>query len=501
MNLLSKSQYVRGVQCVKSLWLYRHRKDLKSDMDPFQQSMADQGTQFGILAHQRFAGGVKITQGPQDPKGALEATAVALASGATVLYEGAFLYQDVLVRPDILINRGAGWQLYEVKSGTKVEEVHMNDVAIQLYVLRGAGLPVVQTSIMHANPGYVRRGALDLVQLFQVEDVTASVQTMMPEVPGMLAILKAQVDQAEAPPTPIGAHCTTPYPCDFKAHCWAHVPEYSVFNLGYAKMKEKLAMFNSGVQRIEQINPSMHKLTAGQIRQIEVAKESVPRIDIKSIKKFLGTLVYPVTHLDFETDNPVIPPYDGLRPYSQMPFQASVRVQQQPGATLTEYGFLGDGLKDPRSALVEFLVDKVERKGSVIAYHKSFESGRLEELAKDHAVTDSKFQGALLGIIPRLWDLADPFRTGAYVHPHFRGRWSIKAVLPALVPSMTYEGMEIGDGAAAMAAYAQLRDPKLPAAERARLMNALKVYCGQDTMAMVKILDHLYEVAFAKVGV
>ncbi len=179
-----------------------------------------------------------------------------------------------------------------------------------------------------------------------------------------------------------------------------------------------------------------------------------------------------------------------------MPFQAVVCTQDAPGAPVVEHGFLGDGLTDPRRALICFLLDVVPRTGSVMAYHKSFEAGRLEELAG----MIGRNTPTLMHMVDRLADLADPFRTNAYTHPGFKGRWSIKAVLPVLVPSMTYEGLEIGDGAAAMAAYAQLRDPKLPAAERARLTHALKVYCGQDVVAMVKILGHLYDVVAGKVA-
>lgn len=495
MKSLSKSQYTRGLQCHKSLWLYRHRKDLRTAPDEFQQSIFDSGTAFGLLAHQRFGPGVLIAEDHTQPEAALAATEKAIADGAVVLFEAAFIYKDVLVRVDVMRRVGppsAGnlWEIIEVKSTTEVEETHLDDVAIQRYVIEGAGHRVAQTLVAHANPAYVRRGELDLEALFAVEDVTKEAAGALAAVPNQLEIMKGSADMEQEPPKAIGSHCMKPHECDFKAHCWAHVPSYSVFNLAYAKMEKKLELFNSGVQRIDQINPQFHKLTAGQKMQIMVAKAGKAVVDRQAIKAFLETLTYPLAHLDFETANPVIPPYNGLRPYSQMPFQASVRVQKERGGPLTEQGFLGDGLSDPRESLIEFLGDVVPSSGSVLAYHKSFEEGRLKELMPDRSVI---VQLALKNMAERLQDLADPFRTGQYAHPDFKGRWSIKAVLPVLVPSMTYEGLEIGDGAAAMAAYARLRDPQLPKAERERLMKALKIYCGQDTLAMVKILEHLYE--------
>ncbi len=500
MKSLSKSQYVRGRQCVKSLWLYRHRKDLQGPVDEFQQGIFDHGTEFGQLAHQRLAGGVLIAEGHDEPDKAVMKTAVAIASGIKFIYEAAFLFEDVLVRADIIQrNIDGNWNLFEVKSSTKVTDIYLLDVAIQRHVLAGAGLQLNRCFVMHANPGYVRRGALELDRLFEITDVTEESRDALLDVPGELARMKALADAPEAPPKPIGEHCTKPYPCDFKDHCWAHVPEYSVFNLGYAKMDKKLELFNSGTREIRHITPALHTRTAGQRAPGEGARAGGARVDVKAIKKFLETLTYPLAHLDFETDNPVIPPYDGLRPYTQMPFQAVLCVQDELGAPVVEYGFLGDGMRDPRKDLMTFLLEHVPPDGSVIAYHKSFEAGRLEELAPSAGVGGSLADKFLLKMVDRLADLADPFRTNAYTHPDFKGRWSIKAVLPVLVPSMSYEGLEIGDGAAAMAAYAKLRDPKLPASERARITHALKVYCGQDVVAMVKILEHLYDVVAGKV--
>lgn len=486
---LSKSQYMRGHQCLKSLWLFRHRKDLQGPVDEFQQSLFDSGTEFGKLATQRFPGGVRITNGHDDPEGARAATSEAIDGGATILYEAAFLHDDVLVRADIIRkNEDGTWDLLEVKSSTKVSPEYVLDVAVQLHVLRGAGLSVRSARVVLANSGYVRRGALDINALFTEQDVTAEAADFLPDIAAEVAKMKAVADAAEPPVKAIGEHCAKPYACDFRSHCWAHVPAYSVFNLGYAKMEKKLELFNSGIKEVSQIDPATTKLTAGQKAQVMAARSGKANVNKEAIRKFLETLVYPLTFLDFETDVPVVPPYDGLHPYSQMPFQAALCIQEKPCGDVVKHDFLGSGLADPRDGLTDFLLRMLPPSGSVLAYHKSFEAGRIEELAQEPSARP------LLAVLERLLDLADPFRTNAYTHPDFRGRWSIKAVLPVLVPTMTYKGMEVGDGAAAMAAYGLLRDPNLPEAERARLSNALRAYCAQDVYGMLKILEHLYQV-------
>jgi hypothetical protein len=497
---LSKSQYTKGLQCAKALWLYRHRKDLASERDAFQESIMEAGTEFGILARKRWPGGVLITADHLHPEDALAQTKAALEAGANTLYEAAFLHEGVLVRVDVMErlgspSAGAFWDIYEVKSGTKVEEVHLHDVVVQRFVLEGAGQKVARANVVHANGGYIRRGALDLEALFAVEDVTKETALMLAEVPAALAEMKRYADGPEAPPKPIGDHCKKPYECEFKAHCWAGIPAYSVFDIPYLKMAKKLELFNSGVQLVHQVNPDLQKITDKRsLRPILAARAGKPQVDVAAVRAWLANVVYPVAHLDFETDNPVVPPFDLLRPYSQMPFQASVRVQKEMGGEVVEHAFLGDGVKDPRHELADFLDDVTPRRGSVFAYYKPFEEGRLAELAFQ-GVVHPKFQKRLLDIQGRLQDLADLFRDGHYTHPGFKGRWSIKTVGPTFAPDLSYDKLDLHGGTDAISAYAELRDPKTTPARRAEVEKALKAYCGLDTELMVRILAHLYEVA------
>lgn len=497
MKPLSKSQYARGLQCPKSLWLYRHRKDLQDAPDAHQQAVFDAGTSFGQLAQQRFPGGVLIAADHKHPEDALAQTAQALADGAEVLYEAAFLHDDVLVRADILFKVDGGWALVEVKSGTKVEPQYLPDVAIQRYVLAGAGLPLQQVYLMHANAEYVRRGDLQLVSLFTLADVREASADALAAAPVILKALKAAADAAEAPAADIGEHCAKPYDCDFRGHCWAGVPEYSVFNIPYMKMDKKLELYRKGVRHVHDVDPAAHGVTDKRsLRPIEAARSGKIRVDAAAIAAFLNGLTYPLAHLDFESDNPVVPPFDGLRPYMQMPFQASVRVQHERGGPLEEHAYLGDGARDPRPGLVDFLCAALPTRGTVLAYYKPFESARLTELATAQLYPAPQ-ANRLVDAVQRLQDLADPFSKGWYQDPAFKGRWSIKAVLPALVPGLSYEGLLVKDGTAAMAAYAELRDPATSPERRAQLEAGLKAYCGQDTLGMVKILERLYAVAGA----
>jgi len=197
----------------------------------------------------------------------------------------------------------------------------------------------------------------------------------------------------------------------------------------------------------------------------------------------------PLHFLDFETFNPAVPPFDGVRPYQQIPFQFSIRLKEINGEE-RHIEYLGDGVRDPRPELVKTILSAIGPRGSVIAYYSRFESKALEELAEAFP----EHSEALLGIRDRLWDLYPPFEKRHYVHPAFRGSASIKDVLPALVSEMTYEGMEIADGMAAGRAYIDLMSGLLTTEQTEATQNELKKYCGQDTLAMARILEVLKKI-------
>ena len=162
-------------------------------------------------------------------------------------------------------------------------------------------------------------------------------------------------------------------------------------------------------------------------------------------------------------------------------------MQAAPGAAPQHFEYLGDGKTDPRPGLISFMLKNIGTEGSLLAYNASFEAKRIEELARDFP----EYGSALLALIGRFEDLMKPFLERAYVHPQCHGRFSLKKVLPALIPDMTYEGLGVANGGDAQLAYLNILSGKLSPAEAEQIRKDLKVYCGQDTMAMVKILEHL----------
>ena len=487
---ISKSQYMMGRQCLKRLWLYNHRRDLKPPIGPEQRQLFEQGHAIGLLAREYFAGGVLVDEDYKRLPQVVRRTAGLVKDGAGVIFEGAFVFAGVLVRCDILKrNRDGSWDLIEAKGSTEVKDAHLPDVAIQRYVLEGSGLKIKKTRLMRINNAFVKAGPIDPRMFFALEDITGETAALLGGIGAELERFREVVACEEAPEPGIGQHCSTPYDCEFRGHCWKGVPEYSIYDIPRLSWEKKNMLKAMGILLFRNV-PENFDLSEGQKLALKVEKSGETLLDRKKIAKFLKRIKYPLYHIDFETVMPALPLYDGSRPYQQLPFQVSLHVQAAPGAEPRHFEYLGDGLGDPRPGLIGFMLEKIGPEGTLLAFNSSFEMKRIEELARDFPASGA----ALTGLVGRFKDLMKPFLERAYVHPACHGRFSLKKILPALIPAMTYDGLAVANGGDAQLAYHNILSGKLSRAEAEQTRKDLLIYCGQDTLAMVKILEHLINI-------
>ena len=489
---LSKSRFIAGMQCEKRLWLEVHDHTLADEIDDLTQGLFDQGHEVGDLAQSLYPGGVLITEDYLHIPQAVETTEKVVQAGAPTLYEATAIHDRYMARADILhqVEPGSNeWDIIEVKSATKVKNEYLYDLAIQKYIFEGAGYSIRKTILCHLNNQYIRKGPLEIGELFTLSDETDKVNRLAVKINLMTEKLLQVVDSTTVPEIPIGGRCDKPYGCPFIGHCWKNIPEDSVFTLiNGRELSDDL--YQRGIVKIADI-PQATSLSTKQRRQVEVAQTNEPYWGFKGVNMFLKELEYPLHFLDFEGYNPAIPPYDSIRPFQQTPFQFSVHIQEKPGAELIHYEFLPTGEGDPRETLMKKLLEAIGPTGSVIVYYAQYEAGVIRNLAE----LFPKHNAPLQSIIDRISDLIAPFKSRDILYPDFLGSASLKSILPVLVPDMTYKGMGIGEGGAASMAYVKLIDPKVSKAVKDKIRKDLLAYCGQDTLAMVKI----YEVLSAKV--
>jgi len=488
---LSKSKFLAGRQCPKLLWAHFNAKDRIPPPDPGRQFIFDMGHIVGGLAKRSYPGGIEIDcpgPGGRPDVPATVAETARLLPLRKPLFEASFLVDGRYVRADVLVPReGDRWDLVEVKSSTRVQDVNLWDVAYQFDCLTRAGLELDRLYLMHVDTTYVRRGAVDPRALFHQVDVTAEARALAPEVPRLVAEFAAVIGGDE-PQTPIGSHCVSPFPCPLKSHCWAGLPEHHVTRLYYGG-KKAFHWVASGWETIDQLPPD--GLSAPQRIQQNTVSSGQPHFEAAPVRRWLDGLEYPIHHLDFETMAPAVPLCDGTRPYQQVPFQFSLHVQDRPGATPRHLEFLAEGPGDPRPGLLEGL-RAIGPQGTVLAFNAGFERTVLGNLGTDFP----DFGPLTADLIRRMDDLATPFKRFQAYHPSQQGKYSLKAVLPAWT-GLSYEGLDIADGQAAASEFVramygdEIGLPPLDGRDRARVLADLSAYCRLDTLAMVEVLEIL----------
>ena len=422
----------------------------------------------------------------------IETTEALLAEGTPVIAEASFSYEGLFCSVDILKNFGGRRvELYEVKSSTTEKEIYFHDIAYQYYVLTQLGFDVERACLVHINNKYVRRGALDLQQLFHVADLTEQVRAMQPQVEENLDRIEDYLSREDEPSDDIGPHCFSPYDCGFWGYCTRCLPKPNVFDVAALQKEKMFACYREGVVSFADLT-ACGRLNAKQRQQVEHELFGCPpAIDEDAIRQFLSRLSYPLYFLDFESFQPAIPLYDESRPFEQIVFQYSLHYIEREGGALQHREFLAYPGEDPRRKLAEQLCRDIPRDVCTTAYNMTFEKGRIKELAALYP----DLAEHLMNIHDHIVDLMIPFRQRDYYCRAMQGSYSIKYVLPALFPgdpSLDYHNLEgVQNGGDALAVFGRMADmaPDELALWRGRLLK----YCGLDTFAMVKVWEKLNE--------
>ena len=491
---LSKTRYLSGDQCHLRLWYDTHAPDLAPEVDDTLQAVFDTGHEVGEIACRRYPGGHLVAQDHRHAAEALEETReVIAASDAPALFEAAFVHRGVLARADVIERLpGGGWGLVEVKSTTRLKDVFVLDVALQLWVLRGAGLDVREAGVLTLNRDYVYDGErLDLDALFKLHPVLDQAECLLDSVVTGVREMQAMIEKRSPPDIVPGDHCFTPYSCPYYAHC-AHdlpSPEHGLDELPWLSDERRDALKAEGIGEIGDIPPDF-PLTALQRIVRRAVREG--RAAVRgNLRKELAKAAPPIRYLDFETFAPAIPRFAGTRPYDAIPFLFSVHTGRY-GSPPAHEDYLHEHDDDPRSELVERLIQALAHNGAICTY-----SGYERQVIHALMAAVPRRSEALASIEDRLFDLLPVIRNG-YYHPDFRGSFSIKNVLPVLVPGSGYDDLSISDGQTASARYTQALNNE-DALERERMFDDLRAYCARDTLAMVKLREALTRIA-AKPG-
>jgi len=492
MRILSKSKLIAHRQCPKRLWLELHRPELREDSAQSVTTFST-GHSVGAIAQALYdprpERAIVNSQGA-DFNTAFEHT-LELLRGKQPFFEAGFRAGGALAFADVMLPLGRGaWKMVEVKSSASIKDYHFDDVAIQHYVATQAGVKLKSLALAHVNSKWIYPGAGDYSGLLVETDVTAEAASRAADVKTWIAEAQATADKGREPSVRTGAHCSDPFDCGFTDYCTAQEPQavHPVTWLPKVQTKALRAhLADPAITELAQVPDTL--LNPSQQRVKMVSLSGVTHFDRMGASLALKPHKLPAYFLDFESINPAVPLWAGTRPYQQIVFQFSCHRQSRNG-TLEHREFLHEGSDDPSDALAAALLaacDASTSSAPIFVYYASFERTRIEELA----VRLPRRRKSLLSLAARLVDLL-PIVRDNYYHPSQQGKWSIKRVLPALVPDLAYDQLdEVQNGGGAQDAYMEIIAPETTRERKAQRTRQLRDYCALDTLAMVRIRNAL----------
>lgn len=484
---LSKTNYLVYRECAHNAWVKVHKPEVyrAEPLSVFEQAIIGVGNDVDVRARQVFPGGILIRRG--DTVG----TAQLVAERARILYQPVFETDRYTTACDILVWNGAAYDLYEVKASTGGEErnakddLYAHDLAFQALVLRGNGVPLGRLHLVRLNAGYVSDGTLDLGRLFTREDFTSRVTPLLDAVAMEMDAAHDLIQLRALPPPPCAciykgrsSQCTT------FAHINPGVPDYSVHDLTRigASPKKLKALVDGGILAVTEV-PDDFELSDPQRNQVEAARHRRLHVARAPLEAFLAAIRYPVAFLDYETFPCALPRFAGYGPFHHVPFQFSMHVVTEPGGAPIHREFLYTGADCPDMPFIDALKRAIPAEGSIVVWNAPFEKGINAKLA-ERRPQERAFLDTVNG---RVVDLMDVFSGQMVVHPEFRGRTSIKWVLPALVPRLSYKGLAIQEGATASDTWNRIVTGALEPDAARQAAQDLLAYCGLDSLAMLEI--------------
>ena len=484
MRNLSKSKLIAYRQCPKRLWLEIHAPELREDSATAQMNFMI-GYAVGDIAQQLYD--------PNENRQIIDAQAEgypqafartqALLTANRPIFEAGFCAEGGMAFADVMLpNADGSWRMVEVKSSTSVKDYHKDDIAIQSYIAKNAGVNLSNVALAHIDSNWIYQGNHDYRGLLVERDLTALADEKATEVKQWIAGAQSTIALDSEPQIDAGVHCFSPYDCGFYNYCTQGAPQAEFPINWLPRASQKIKTWAQDNDEIEAANVPDELLNLKQQRVKYATINQTPYFDKVATQAELKQYELPIYFIDFETINFAVPIWSGTRLYQQIPFQFSAHKIHENGE-LTHQEFLDTTGADPMRGFAEKLIQACELSGAVFVYSAGFEKARIRELAERFP----ELRKPLLGINARIVDLL-PIARNHYYHPSQQGSWSIKKILPAIAPELSYDDLEgVQHGGGAMEAYTEAIHPDTPAERRAQLHEQLLRYCELDTYAMIKI--------------
>ena len=489
--LISKSEYMLYLRHPAWLWIKKHAKHLMPPVDNDLQARFDEGHAFEPFVESLFPNLRRLGFNSYDeyldlPKNTLRAW----NHGAEVVSQGRYETGSITCISDLVRRKGDAFILTEIKSSSSAKTEHTLDLAFQKIVLEGAGFPIERCEVAHVNNSYIRQGEINSDELVGFTDITA-------EVNDQIEVTKSRIDQAirvaqarEMPdPRPERARLKSYQDwLSIREKLSPPLPENSIHFLPYMNAEKSTKLAKEGIYTVPEIT-DLSVLSKSTQKFLTAKDEGVRIIEKDKLSAFLSQISYPIYYFDYEASQSLLPPWDGTRPYQQVPFQYSLHMVREPNGPVEHFEFLHRDISNPMPSMLERLKEHVGNEGSILVWFEQYEKSRNNEMAKLYPESAA----FLNAFNDRIIDLMKPFSKDMVKDQAFEGSSSIKKVLPALIPYLTYNDLDIQEGVSAARKWKEVTLGDVSEAEQEKTYSDLIEYCKLDTLAMVEIHNKLME--------
>ena len=491
MRNLSKSKLLAFRRCPKRLWLEVHQPELKEDSAD-TQARFQIGHQVGDIARRIYdpeGKGALIDVQTEGFAGAFARTTKLMSDSRRPVFEAGFQANGALAFADVMLPElDSGqpvWRMVEVKSSASVKDYHHDDIAVQAFIVQSAGVNLKSVALAHVDNSWIYPGNEDYRGLLVENDLTAEAFARTEEVKGWINEAQSIVAKPTAPEIAIGNQCDSPYECGFCDYCYRGIPqpkqaEYPIQWLPKLHYTKREQLDEQGVDDMRNVPDDMLSEIQALVKKHTLANTVF--FDAAGAAADLAPYGFPACFLDFETIQFVVPIWKGTRPFQIIAFQFSLHTLTEDGR-LEHRAFLDLSGNDPSESLAKAMIAACGKHGPVYVYNAGFEGTRISQLAERFPA----LANPLLDINARLVDLC-PIARSRYYHPRQHGSWSLKAVLPAVVPELSYDNLDgVQDGGMAMEAYGEAIHPDTSAERKNEIEHQLLTYCQLDTLATVRL--------------
>jgi hypothetical protein len=484
-HILSKSTYIKGLQCHKALFLTKHFPEWRDKISAEQKALFNRGHKVGELAQQLFPKGKEIVVKKYDYAAAQLQTQQAIAAGITTLYEATFIYNGTLIMIDILNYDNGKWYAYEVKSSLKITPTYINDAALQFYVIKNCLPELHDIFLVTMNGAYIMDKKLDLHSLFKKQSVKMEALQHWDNIAKNISQLTAVVGGANIPTIDIGTHCFAPYTCDFKNTCWKYLPTDSVFEISEMSIAQKVEYYNKGKMHMTDL-ANDEALSVNQKIQIDAVVNNKTILNTNEIKRFISAFNYPLAFIDFEVMMPAVPLFTGHKAYQQLPFLYSMHHKLSSKAELLHTAYIAPTGIDPTLVFVQHLIQHTQQFNTLVVYDTGLEHSVLNFcIAAQPQLTPE-----ITAIKNKMVDMKTIFDKRWYYHKKMQGSLKLKNLAEVLLNPNPYQLCNIQTGAQALTMYEDLQT-ETDMFKIIEMQDTLVSYCTADSLAVAMLYEML----------